>query len=36
MTSLGLIKRLGYWKKLEEADNSVLEAEESVKESKTA
>ena len=26
MTSLGLIKRLGYWKKLEEADDSVLEA----------
>jgi hypothetical protein len=36
MTSLGLIKRLGHWKKLEEADDSVLEAEESVKESKTA
>ena len=36
MTSLGLIKRLGYWKKLEEADDSVLEAEESMKESKTA
>jgi hypothetical protein len=36
MTSLGLIKRLGYWKKLEEADDAVLEAEESVKESKTA
>jgi hypothetical protein len=36
VTSLGLIKRLGYWKKLEEADDAVLEAEESVKESKTA
>jgi hypothetical protein len=36
MTSLGLIKRLGYWKKLKEADDAVLEAEESVKESKTA
>jgi hypothetical protein len=38
MTSLGLIKRLGYWRKLEEADDSVLEAEESMtmKESKTA
>ena len=31
MTSLGLIKRLGYWKKLKEADEAVLKSEESVK-----
>jgi nucleoid-associated protein YejK len=36
MTSLGLIQHLGHWKKLEEAADAVLEAEELVKATKEA
>jgi hypothetical protein len=36
ITSLGLIKRLGYWKNLKEAVATVLEAEESYQDTKTA
>jgi hypothetical protein len=36
MTSLGFIKRLGHWKKLKEAADAVLEAEELVQDTKTA
>jgi hypothetical protein len=36
VTSLGLIKHLGHWKKLEEAADAVLKAEELVRDTKTA
>ena len=36
ITSIGLIKRLGYWKSLDEADEALKKAEELLKASKTA